>query len=202
MARHFPTLYPGYFLEESTLVDRGHVILLLLPRFWAINNLQTIYHCIVPVFLAWNQRLLITVQTCRYVILPFQPSLKINCFIAQNLGNKAKPRDHDPPGYFRSKKYPGYEVGHFHTMNFSLGRTQFFVSVYRFFVNESKIATTNVQEHLQIRTCEKSNKYCIEVKHYDNIVNELKDLGKRPGAKIWVCTINLSHAMRRWLRNW
>ena len=27
-------------------------------------------------------------------------SLKINCFIAQNLGNKAKPRD--PPGYFRS----------------------------------------------------------------------------------------------------
>ena len=26
----------------------------------------------------------------------------INCFIAQNLGNEAKPRDHDPPGYFRS----------------------------------------------------------------------------------------------------
>ena len=37
-------------------------------------------------------------------------SLKINYFIAQNLGNKAKPRDHDPPGYFRSQKYPGYEV--------------------------------------------------------------------------------------------
>ena len=34
----------------------------------------------------------------------------INCFIAQNLGNKEKPRDHDPPGYFRSKKYPGNEV--------------------------------------------------------------------------------------------
>ena len=34
----------------------------------------------------------------------------INFFIAQNMGNKAKPRDHDPPGYFRSKKYPGYEV--------------------------------------------------------------------------------------------
>ena len=37
-------------------------------------------------------------------------SLKINYFIAQNLGNKAKPRDYDPPGYFRSQKYPGYEV--------------------------------------------------------------------------------------------
>ena len=37
-------------------------------------------------------------------------SLKINYFIAQNLGNKAKPRDHDPPEYFRSQKYPGYEV--------------------------------------------------------------------------------------------
>ena len=37
-------------------------------------------------------------------------SLKMNYFIAQNLGNKAKPRDHDPPGYFRSQKYPGYEV--------------------------------------------------------------------------------------------
>ena len=37
-------------------------------------------------------------------------SLKIFYFIAQNLGNKAKPRDHDPPGYFRSQKYPGYEV--------------------------------------------------------------------------------------------
>ena len=37
-------------------------------------------------------------------------SLKINYFIAQNLGNKTKPRDHDPPGYFRSQKYPGYEV--------------------------------------------------------------------------------------------
>ena len=32
------------------------------------------------------------------------------CFIAQNLGNKTKQRDHDPPGYFRSWKYPGYEV--------------------------------------------------------------------------------------------
>ena len=31
-------------------------------------------------------------------------SFKINYFIAQNLGNKAKPRDHDPPGYFRSQK--------------------------------------------------------------------------------------------------
>ena len=30
--------------------------------------------------------------------MPFQPSLKINCFIAQNPGNKAKPRDHDPQG--------------------------------------------------------------------------------------------------------
>ena len=37
-------------------------------------------------------------------------SFKINYFIAQNLGNKAKPRDHDPPGYFHSQKYPGYEV--------------------------------------------------------------------------------------------
>ena len=37
-------------------------------------------------------------------------SFKINYFIAQNLGNKEKPRDHDPPGYFRSQKYPGYEV--------------------------------------------------------------------------------------------
>ena len=37
-------------------------------------------------------------------------SIKINYFIAQNLGNKAKPLDHDPPGYFRSQKYPGYEV--------------------------------------------------------------------------------------------
>ena len=35
-------------------------------------------------------------------------SLKISHFIAQNLGNKAKPRGHDPPGYFRSQKYPGY----------------------------------------------------------------------------------------------
>ena len=34
-------------------------------------------------------------------------SLKISYFIAQNLGNKAKPRDNDPPGYFRSLKYPG-----------------------------------------------------------------------------------------------
>ena len=37
-------------------------------------------------------------------------SLKISYFIGQNLGNKAKPRDHDPPGYFRSQKYSGYEV--------------------------------------------------------------------------------------------
>ena len=37
-------------------------------------------------------------------------SLKINYFIAQNPGNKAKPRDHDPPAYFRSQKYPGCEV--------------------------------------------------------------------------------------------
>ena len=37
-------------------------------------------------------------------------SLKINHFIAQNLGNKAKPRDHNPPEYFRSQKYPGDEV--------------------------------------------------------------------------------------------
>ena len=29
----------------------------------------------------------------------------------QDFGNKAKPRDHDPPGYFRCQKYPGYEVG-------------------------------------------------------------------------------------------
>ena len=29
-------------------------------------------------------------------------SLKINYFIAQNLGNKAKPRDHNPPVYFRA----------------------------------------------------------------------------------------------------
>ena len=37
-------------------------------------------------------------------------SFKINYFIAQNVGNKAKPHDHDPPGYFRSQKYPGYEI--------------------------------------------------------------------------------------------
>ena len=37
-------------------------------------------------------------------------SLEISYFIAQNLGNKAKPRDQDPPEYFRSQKYPGYEV--------------------------------------------------------------------------------------------
>ena len=37
-------------------------------------------------------------------------SLKIVYFIAQNLGSKAKPRDHDPPGYFRSQTYPEYEV--------------------------------------------------------------------------------------------
>ena len=43
-------------------------------------------------------------------------SLKINYFITQNLGNKAKPRDHDPPGYFRSQKYPGYEVKCIHDM--------------------------------------------------------------------------------------
>ena len=43
-------------------------------------------------------------------------SLKINYFIAQNLGNKAKPRDHDPPGYFRSQKYPGYKVDSFHVL--------------------------------------------------------------------------------------
>ena len=43
-------------------------------------------------------------------------SLKINYFIAQNLGNKAKPRDHNPPGYFRSQKYPGYEVVTKHAM--------------------------------------------------------------------------------------
>ena len=30
--------------------------------------------------------------------------------LSQNLGNKAKPHDHDPPGYFCPKKYPGYEV--------------------------------------------------------------------------------------------
>ena len=33
----------------------------------------------------------------------------ISYFIAQNLGNNAKPRDH-VPGYFRFQKYPGYEV--------------------------------------------------------------------------------------------
>ena len=37
-------------------------------------------------------------------------SLTINYSIPQNLGNKAKARDHDPPGYFRSQMYPGYEV--------------------------------------------------------------------------------------------
>ena len=44
-------------------------------------------------------------------------SLKINYFIARNLGNKAKPRDHDQPGYFRPQKYPGYEVGFRHASN-------------------------------------------------------------------------------------
>ena len=42
----------------------------------------------------------------------YTASFKINYFTAQNPSNKAKPRDHDPPGYFRSQKYPGYEVGY------------------------------------------------------------------------------------------
>ena len=33
-------------------------------------------------------------------------SLKVNYFIAQNLGNKANPRDHDPPGYLAFLKVP------------------------------------------------------------------------------------------------
>ena len=79
-------------------------------------------------------------------------------------------------------------------------QTQFFVSVHRFFVDSSKI-TTDVKNHLQIGKCKKS-KYCIEIKQYDNIANELKTLGTQADAKIWVCTINLSHAMRHWFRNW
>ena len=72
---------------------------------------KTVYYCIVDVpglkLTPFN-----SVQTCQHILLSFPPSLKINCFIiAQNVGNKAKPRDHDPPGYFRFQKYPGYEVG-------------------------------------------------------------------------------------------
>ena len=52
--------------------------------------------------LARNEHLLIKVQTYRYTILPFPPLDQKHCFVAQNLGNKAKPRDHDPPEYFRS----------------------------------------------------------------------------------------------------
>ena len=37
-------------------------------------------------------------------------SLKINYFTAQNVGNKVKARYHDPSGYIRSQKYPGYQV--------------------------------------------------------------------------------------------
>ena len=72
-------------------------------RFIAQNlGNRTIYYCIVPMFLAWNEYLLIKVQTYRYTILPFPPLAQKHCFVAQNLGNKGTPRDHDPPGYFRS----------------------------------------------------------------------------------------------------
>ena len=47
-------------------------------------------------------------------------SSKIYYFTAQNLGNKAKPRDHDPSGYFRSQKYPGYEVGKIRASKFNV----------------------------------------------------------------------------------
>ena len=63
---------------------------------------KTVYYCIVRC--SWPEiNTFYSVQTCRQILLSFPPSLKINCFIiAQNMGNKAKPRDNDPPGYFRS----------------------------------------------------------------------------------------------------
>ena len=83
----------GTFRNKSTLVDRGHVVSLYCPDF------------IIVLFDVPGLKLtpFNSVQTCRHILLSFPPSLKINCFIiAQNVGNKAKPRDHDPPRYFRS----------------------------------------------------------------------------------------------------
>ena len=75
----------------------------LLPRFWTIKQFITIFsRC------SWTE---INTFNCSIKMSVYYiASLKIKYFIAQNLGNKAKPRDHDPPGYFRSQKYPGYEV--------------------------------------------------------------------------------------------
>ena len=71
----------------------------LLPIFWAIIKQFILSE-------GGNDN-----KICRHVCtelkgVNFRPGTSnntiINRFIAQNLGNKAKPRDHDPPGYFRS----------------------------------------------------------------------------------------------------
>ena len=70
----------------------------LLPRFWAIKQFIVLFNVPGLKLTPFN-----SVQTCWHILLSFPLSLKIDCFIiAQNVGKKAKPHDHDPPGYFRS----------------------------------------------------------------------------------------------------
>ena len=91
----------GTFRNESTLVDRGHVVSLYCPDFGQKNNLLLYFPDVPGLKLTpFNYS---TNMSIYYIA-----SLKISYFIAQNLGNKAKPRDYDPPGYFRFQKYPGY----------------------------------------------------------------------------------------------
>ena len=96
----------GTFRTESTLVDRGHVVSLYCPDFgqYTRSNLL-LYFPNVP------GRKLTPFNYSINMLVYYIASLKINCFIAQNLGNKAKPCDQDPLGYFRCQKYPGYEGG-------------------------------------------------------------------------------------------
>ena len=85
----------GTFRNESTLVDRGHVVSLYCPDFGQLNNLLLYFSGVAGLKLTpFNYSINMSV----YHIA----SHKINYFIAQNLGNKTKPRKHDPPGYFRS----------------------------------------------------------------------------------------------------
>ena len=62
------------------------------------------------------------------------------------------------------------------------------IFLYRFFVNDSKISSSDVQKHLKISDCS-GETYCIKRKSYGAIRKELKKLNDESDAKIWVCKL-------------
>ncbi|XP_028406917.1 xaa-Pro aminopeptidase 1-like [Dendronephthya gigantea] len=63
-----------------------------------------------------------------------------------------------------------------------------------FFVNDSKISSSEVQKHLKLSSCS-GKTYCIKRKLYGTIREELKNLSQESNAKIWLSPKD-SHALK------